>query len=67
MAIVGVAPGYQHPIGPINKGLDNKERIHSSGAGDTDDAQVGRLLEAANAGGIRSAVRTPVAQKSDDS
>jgi hypothetical protein len=66
MAIPRVAAGNEHPIGTGNQGLGDKKRINPPGAWKTDDAQIRWLRKTAHPCCISSAVRTPIAQKSDN-
>lgn len=61
MAIFGVAAGYQHAVSAVNKGFDNKQRIHSPGTWNTDDTQLCGLVKPAHTGGVCTAIGAPVA------
>jgi hypothetical protein len=58
-----MAAGDQHPIDPTLESLENKERIDSTGAGDTDDTDVGRILDSRSPGKVGSGIRTPVTKE----
>jgi len=61
MAVFRVTAGDQHAVSAINKGFDNKQRVHTPGAWNTDDTQIRGLVKAAHTGRIRTAVGAPVA------
>jgi hypothetical protein len=66
MAFTGMSPGYPHPIGTFSQGSQEKFGAHASGAGYSDDPDVGRITHSTHTGKVSSAVAAPVAQKADD-
>jgi len=66
MAFAGMSPGHPDPVGPLPQGSQKKLRAHSSGAGNSDDPDVGRIFHSADAGKVSGAVAAPVTQKTDD-
>jgi hypothetical protein len=65
MAIPGMATGHKDTVCPVEQGLHNKQRIHTAGTWDPDDPEVGGLFKTAHPGCICSAIRAPVAEKTD--
>jgi hypothetical protein len=63
MAVSRMTPRDQHSIDPALKGLENKERVDSTGAGDPDDADVRRILDPRCSGKVRPGIRTPVTEE----
>jgi len=66
MAFAGVSPGHPDPVGPLPQGSQKKLRAHSSGAGDSDDPDIGRIFHATDTRQVGRPVAAPVAQKTDD-
>jgi len=58
--------GNQNAVGPFLKGLDDIKRIDSSRAGNSDDPDIGRILNPADTRQIGSRVGTPVADDGGD-
>jgi hypothetical protein len=65
MAITGVTTRHKHSVCSVEQSFYNEKRIHSARTGDPDDSQVGGLFETAYPGCICSAIRAPVAEKTD--
>jgi len=61
MALPGMSPGHPDPIGPFAQGGQGHFRAHPSGAWDSDDPDVRRILQSADTGQICSAIAAPVA------
>ena len=67
VAVARVAAGNQHAVRAVEQRLDNKQRVNAARAGHADDAQVCGLGGTGHASRIRTAVRTPVAEKTNNS
>jgi hypothetical protein len=63
MTIARVTSPYENSIGPRSESLDYVARINHSGAKKPDYSDIGSLDKPGYPGGVRSNVRTPVAQK----
>jgi hypothetical protein len=66
MTVADVSTGHQHTVGTLLKSTDDKHRVHPPGTHDANGSQVGWVLQSRDAGQIRTGVRTPVTQKSDN-
>jgi hypothetical protein len=66
MAIAEMSPGDQNPVGPHLKRFDKEAGVHASGTHEPDDRHIGRILESAHTGKIRSRVSTPVTRECND-
>ena len=66
VAIARMAAGDQHGVGAHLERLDDQVEVDAAGAGQADDAHVGRILQPVRAGQIGAQVRTPVADVGDD-
>lgn len=67
VAILGMAAGNQDPVRALDERFDNEHGIHSPRAGNADDTKKRRLAEPAHPGGVRPAVRAPIAQEGENS
>ena len=67
VAVGRVAAGDDHAVGAALERLEDEERVDAAGAGQADDAHVGRHLQAAGAGQVGAGVGAPVADEGDDS
>jgi hypothetical protein len=56
MAVTGMATRYKHPVSSVEKGLDYKKGINTTGTRDPDDPQGGGLFETAYPCSICSAI-----------
>jgi hypothetical protein len=63
MAVSRVSPGDPDPIGSAAQGSQNELGAYSGRAWDSDNPEIGRILEAAHAGQIRCPIAAPVTQK----
>ena len=66
VAIAGMAAGDQHRVRADLEGLDEQVEIDAAGAGQPDDAHVGRILQAGGARQVGAQVGAPVAHVGDD-
>jgi len=64
MAFAGMSPGYPDAVGSFTQGGQKEFGTHSSGAGNPDHPDIGRILHPADAGQVGRAIAAPVAQKS---
>ena len=67
VAVARVAAGNQHAVRAVEQRLDDEQRVNAARTGHTDDAQVCGLGGAGHTGRIRTAIRTPVAEKTYNS
>jgi hypothetical protein len=65
MAIADVSPAYQEPVGPALQGAQKKMGRYGGRTHHPHGADIGRVLQTADAGQVRGPIRAPVAQKSD--
>ncbi len=66
VAVTRMAAADQHPVRPVQQGLDDEGRIYPCRAHHADDPHVRRVVYAARAGKIGPGVGTPVAEEPDD-
>lgn len=66
MAIARVATRDQNPVSPLLETLEYQQGIDPPRAGDTDDANVGRISDATGSCHIGTGIATPIAQKTYD-
>jgi len=63
MAVAGVSPGNPDAVGAVPEGGEDEFGTHPGRAGDPDDPDIGRVLEAADPCQVCRAVAAPVAQE----
>jgi hypothetical protein len=66
MAFTGVSPGHPDGVRPLPQGCQCELGTHSAGAGDADDADIGRVFHTTYPGKIRRTVTAPVTQEGYD-
>src|SRR5210317_1443693 len=66
IAVSGVTSADQDRIGPLKQGLDHIFGVNHAGAHDPNQPHIGRISQSGSSSQIRSGVRAPVANKSND-
>jgi hypothetical protein len=66
MAFAGMSPGYPNSVGTLAQGSQKEFGAHATGAGNPDNADIGRIFHPADSGQIRGPVTAPIAQKRYD-
>jgi hypothetical protein len=66
MAVSGVTSTDKDCIGPLKQSLDHIFGINHAGTHDPNQPHIGRISQSGSSGQIRSSVRAPVANKSND-
>jgi hypothetical protein len=66
MALPELSAAYEDAVRPGLKSLHDEQGVHPAGAHEADGPEVGGILEAGHAGGVRRRVAAPVAEKSKD-
>ena len=63
MAFARVSPGHPNPIRTVPERGQDEFRAHPAGTGHADDPKIGRVLESAHTGQVRSPVAAPIAKE----
>ena len=66
MAVTDVSAGYQYPVRPFEKSLQQKAVVDPAGAHHTDQAHIAGVLNARYARQIGAGIGAPVADESQD-
>ncbi len=66
VAVAQMAAADEHAVRALGQRVQNELRVHAAGAHEADDADVGGVLEARDAGQVGGGVGTPVAEERDD-
>jgi hypothetical protein len=66
MAFARMSAGYPDRVGAFAQGGQGELGTHAPGAGNAHDADIGRILHAADTGQIRGSVAAPITKKTDD-
>jgi hypothetical protein len=66
MAVTDVSAGHHHPVGSRLKRIQQKTMIHSPGAHEPDEPDVGGVLHSRHPCQVGPRIRAPVTQKRDD-
>jgi hypothetical protein len=61
MAIAGMSPGHPDTVRALSEGGQNELGAHSTGAGNANHPDMGRIFHSADARKIGSAITAPVA------
>src|SRR3990172_683088 len=66
MAVVRVAAGHDHAVGPAAERLHEEHEIYPAGARETDDPDVGGVFNTARAREVGAGIGAPVADECYD-
>jgi len=65
MTFVKLSTTDEYPVRPYTEGIDNKQRVHSSGTHNPDRPDIWRVLKTSHACSIGCRIAAPVAEKTE--
>ena len=66
MAVAGVTAAHDDTVRATLKRAQDKERIHSAGAGNLDDFDISRIMLAGRSGTVSTGIAAPVTAEGHD-